>query len=178
MAACHVPSSFSVIGYRCELSHCEHSLSCCAVQHCLLNVEHLSSYVCECVCTCMLCIFIYIKEQNRRCVRVCVCVCAAAIITKVATRCTLSILKSLISVQQSALLVAPPLHTHTNTHTPTLQPDNFAAYFPMLGRKLFAGKIAVRLHPRPPLQVSSTKPPVTRRPLCLLIAHILRSIYA
>lgn len=125
-----------------------------------------------CVCVHMHVVYIYLYKRAEQ--TMCVCVCAAAIITKVATRCTLGILKSLISVQQSALLVAPPLHTHT----PTLQPDNFAAYFPMLGRKLFAGKNAVRLHPRPPLRVSHTKPPASSRPLCLLIAHILRSIYA
>lgn len=60
-------------------------------------------------------IYLYKRAEQTMCTSVCVCVCAAAIITKVATRCTLGILKSLISVQQSALLVAPPQHTHTHT---------------------------------------------------------------
>lgn len=112
-----------------------------------------------------MCIYLYKRAKQT----MCLCVCAVAIITKVATRCTLGILKSLISVQQSALLVAPPLHIHTHTHAPTLQPDNFAAYFPMLGRKLFAGKNVVRLRPLHPLQ---TKPPAVPAHCSYITKHL------
>lgn len=120
-----------------------------------------------CVHMHVMCIYLYKRAKQT----MCLCVCAVAIITKVATRCTLGILKSLISVQQSALLVAPPLHIHTHTHTrPHFSQTILQHTFLCLAENYLLAKMLFVCAPCTLCRPS--------HPLCLLIAHILRSIYA